>query len=220
MALVVLLSLIAFWTFHTLEGWSYLERNQILAQGKSFEPTTFFNDPRAKRFPAPSDLPHGVFRIEPYPVKAVDFLLATDLPTPLWNGGNYAGYLIWRLAPEHTRVFTDNRYDIYGGRFIRQEHSVLNGYTEQQVQKVREHGREGFLPWNEVLDQWNAQTLFLPATAAVNKALAESSDWVRVWQDFQFNIWVRRTEENQAVIERALDYHAPPPWIKVIRFAR
>ena len=38
-----------------------------------------------------------------YPVKAVDFLVRAKLPGPIWNGGNYAGYLIGGYRLKNTR---------------------------------------------------------------------------------------------------------------------
>ncbi|HPB32507.1 MAG TPA: hypothetical protein PLB62_13715, partial [Candidatus Sumerlaeota bacterium] len=62
-----------------------------------------------------------------YPVKEADFILANDFQGRMYNQINYAGYLIWRMSPESHKVFTDSRYDIFGGRFMRQEQAVQQG---------------------------------------------------------------------------------------------
>lgn len=190
------------WQLFRREGPSYLQRNIMLARGIEMQPVA--TDTRTIQWLLPTGLPRGIYLIAPYPVAATDFLLRARLPRPLWNGGNYAGYLIWRLAPERYKLFTDNRYDIYGGKFIRQEHSVLNGWDAEGLKASGLTREAGFYPWNEVLDRWNVQTIFIPNDARVNPLLARGNAWVRVWEDYEFNIWVRNTPANQAVIQNAL----------------
>lgn len=128
-----------------------------------------------------------------YPKAAADFLAQSHLPGRLWNGGNYAGYLIWRLAPEHFKVFTDNRYDIYGGDFIQQQEIVLRAFEGDKEQKIPS--------WEEVLDHWDVHTLMIPLDAPVHAELTRRSAearsrWKLIWaQDGQFAIWTRPKEE-------------------------
>lgn len=198
-----------------LEWPSNFARNLMLARGIEMQPVPV--DTRTPKGPLPSHLPQGCFMIQPYPVDAVNFLLRARLPGPLWNGGNYAGYLMWRLAPEKYKVFTDNRYDIYGGIVIRQEHSVLNGWTKEFLKRQGVGDDPRFIPWDKVLDKWKVQTIFLPAEAPVSTLLARGG-WTRVWEDYEFNIWVRATKENQGAIERAraIASNWPPPVVGVV----
>jgi hypothetical protein len=53
-----------------------------------------------------------------------------------------------------------------------------------------------------VLDQYGVQTVFINAEATGNRRLAQGG-WVRVWEDYDFNIWVRDTPANKTAIERA-----------------
>jgi hypothetical protein len=221
--LIVLLSLTGYWNFSRRET-PYFKRNMDLMRGVELEPA--FVDTRRIDWPIPSALPEGVFKIDSYPIQAVNFLLRARLPGPLWNGGNYAGYLIWRLAPEKYKIFTDNRYDIYGGLVIKQEHAALNGWDDADLAALEAHPHPsyahytragGFIPWREVLDGWlapwgrvpAAQTVFIPAQARLNRRLA-GGGWVRVWEDYAFNIWVRDTPANHAAIERARSIEQPP----------
>jgi hypothetical protein len=219
LALLLLAGLTAFWFFSRREGFSFLQRNAMLADGVEFQPMPLRRMPDQK-LPAPTTLPyHGDFLVEPYPVTAVNFLLAAKLPGPLWNGGNYAGYLIWRLSPERYKVFTDNRYDVFGGRVIRDEHSVLNGWDEAFIASVREHAPEAAArlhTWRQALDHWNVQTLFLPVDAPVNAKLNTVGGWVRVYEDFEWLLWVRDTPQNRPSIERALSLPKPRPWLEAI----
>ncbi len=191
--LIALAALTLWWTFSWREQPTYWQRNLRLARGMETEPGA-------------------------YPQAAVDFLLSARLPAPLFNGGNYAGYLMWRLAPEPLshhghplpdrpgyRLFTDNRYDIYGGRFIRLEHSVINAIDAEQARMANERyalGERVFQPWDKVLDDWDVQTVFADSDWPVNDALAEAG-WLAVWRAPDFTIWVRDTPANQPAIERA-----------------
>ena len=221
--LIVLVGLSGYWNFSRRET-PYFQRNMVLMQGVELEPA--FVDTRRIDWPIPSTLPQGIFRIDPYPVQAVNYLLRARLPGPLWCGGNYAGYLIWRLAPERYKIFTDNRYDIYGGLVIKQEHAALSGWDEKDLaaMNARPHPKwvqytraGGFIPWNEVLDGWPAawgrvpaaQTVFIPADARLNVRLVRGG-WVRVWEDYAFTIWVRDTPVNRAAIQRARTIEQPP----------
>lgn len=154
-----------------------------------------------------------------YPREAVDFMVNADLPRPMFNEANISGYLIWRLAPdlltENGRpipdrpgypLFTDNRYDIYGGEFIRDQESVVRGLNDEEARvnnKRWEWRGRKFSSWQSVLDRHGIQTLFLPTGADVNRELARNADWVNVWAESDFTIWVRNTPANQPAISRA-----------------
>ena len=186
----------------------------MLVEGQETQPTFYSNLDTTPT--VPSALPKGRFLIDAYPVKAVDFLLRADLPGRIWNHNGICGYLIWRLAPEHYLLFSDNRYDIYGGLFVRDENSVASGWTADFLKKNGMSREEGFKPWNEVLDHWAVQTILIPTNAAGNKNLLDSGAWERVWEDLQLNIWVRKTPQNAAAIARALAMPRPNPWIQVV----
>ena len=179
------------------------------------EPDPAPGSPAARMPRVPSSLPRqGGFYIDSYPVKAVDFMIRAKLPYPLWNGGNYAGYLMWRLSPEITQTFTDNRYDIFGGRVIREEHSVNEGWTRQWLEaklKVEPDFFHGPTPppWDGVLDKYRVQSIFIEAGSPGNIALYQSGRWVRVWEDFDYNIWVRDTPANKESIARAQELPRP-----------
>ena len=44
----------------------------------------------------------------------------------MFNHDNFAGYLIWRLSPEHMPVFTDSRYDLWGSKYAKEELGVFD----------------------------------------------------------------------------------------------
>lgn len=122
-----------------------------------------------------------------YPIAAVDALLAQRPPGRLFNGGNYAGYLIWRLSPERYKVFTDNRYDIYGDLFVGDQQTVLEALPPDPA-----HDIDG---WRETLDRWFVNTLLIPEDAPIHRVLMESRGYGGAWRlihaDGRFAIWTR-----------------------------
>ena len=199
--LATLAGLMIFWTFGGIEGRTYFQRNLALLRGMRWEPTLVSNFSSQPSFNP--RLPEGVFWMEGYPEQAVNFVLRAKLPGRIWNGGNYAGYLMWRLAPEHYKLFTDNRYDIYGGQFIREEHAVRNGWTREKLDAANLRSEDGFHAWNEVLDRWEVQTLFVESGEVINALLPDDA-WKLVFEDYAYKIWVRNTPANQTAIDRAL----------------
>ena len=222
-AALVLAALLGYWIFGTKERPTYWTRNAMLARGTALQPNML--DTRRRDLPVPSSLPGGRFWVRPYPEALADFLLRADVPARLFNGGNYAGYLMWRLAPEHYKLFTDNRYDIYGGRFLLQEQAVRFGWTEEQIQmapgrydlKQRGADLSRLMGWRRVLDTWNVQTVILEVAEPGNARLANAPDWVRVYEDLGFNVWIRNTKANQPAIERARNAPRMKPWLNILR---
>lgn len=63
-----------------------------------------------------------------YPAGAVNFIERHELPGPMFNHDNFAGYLIYRLAPEKYKLFTDSRYDLWGSRYAKEEMAVYGAH--------------------------------------------------------------------------------------------
>lgn len=116
-----------------------------------------------------------------YPVEAAEYLLQHDLPGRIWNGGNYAGYLIWRLSPERYKVFTDNRYDIYGGEFITDEMIVREAFEGDPARNLPD--------WQSVLKKWEVRTMIVDTSDKIQKALPHSLCWQQAWNDGHYAIW-------------------------------
>lgn len=162
---------------HHREGESYLERNLQLARGMEF-------------------------RQENYPVKVCDFIIVNNFSGRMYNQINYAGYLIWRLSPEYHKVFTDSRYDVFGDKFVR---------DEQRIQRGIDRNAPGH-NWDELLDlKYGINFIVISRDAPLNVRLKDHPDWRLVfwWTPLRsasslagYNIYVRNTPENQALIAR------------------
>lgn len=127
---------------------------------------------------------------ERFPARACDFIELAELEGKMFNENNYAGYLIWRLSPEQHLVFSDPRFDIFGGVIWRTEEAISRGI-------------EG---WQALLDEHDVQWLITRSTTGLAMRLnmqEEPQAWVpaALWDDFE--IWIRNTPENEAMIRRA-----------------
>lgn len=170
--------------FHTLmshrEGESFVDRNRNLLKGIGFYERN-------------------------YPVPEANFIIANEFTGKMYNQINEAGYLIWRLSPEHHKVFTDSRYDIFGGRFMRHEQIIQNGYDR----KISPDDPT----WDDLLDLWKVNFILITADAPVNPLLRESGKWRLVYHRLPpnalttrdgYKIYIRDIPENKDLIERCL----------------
>lgn len=155
------------------EGISYPARNLALIQGEEYVADAF-------------------------PTKACDFAVLADIRGRVFNRNNYAGYLIWRLAPERATLFTDSRFDIFGGKFLRDEEGIGMG---------NEDPRRGGT-WDRLLEQYKVDWVLIPDTAGLSVRLERSADWELVYSDptgrTSWAIWIRKTPETEAMRKRAL----------------
>ncbi|NQU44034.1 hypothetical protein HQ520_12170 [bacterium] len=135
-----------------------------------------------------------------YPRQAVNFVLKAHLPGRMYNRNNVSGYLIWALSPEHYRLFTDSRFDIFGQDFLMDEMSVANGYPAGYLEPFGTPVRD----WREVIEDYAINWLFLDRGEAIHGKLfrGQITGWALVYIDDQYAIWLRRAPENDPWIER------------------
>ncbi len=125
-----------------------------------------------------------------YPGGAVEYLLDHEPPGRLLNPVDCAGYLIWRLSPEKYQVFTDSRFDIFGGKFQRESVTMLSGGIDSQ-------GRS----WSDLLDAYDINTVVMDKYKRLNDLLEKSGQWTMVYVDparrdrldRYFRVWIRDT---------------------------
>ncbi len=173
------------------DGLSFLDRSIALARGHAY-------------------------RTEDYPVRLADFLEDADIRGRMFNDSRYAGYLIWRLSPERMKVFTDMRYDIFGGRFLRDEMAVRNG----KIMLVDENDKPvGSLDMRTILDKYHVDVVIIDKLAGKYdeqqqvrpewpvRLLDNSPDWTMVYRDppseAGLTVYLRNTPANRPMIQRA-----------------
>lgn len=176
------LCLVFYTVFNRREGESFLDRNRMYFKGL------------------------GLYESN-YLVREADFIIANQFTGRMYNQINDAGYLIWRLSPEYHKVFTDSRYDIFGGRFMRQEQIIQNGIDRKRFPDDA--------TWDELLDKWNVNFILISADAPVNPLLRESGLWKLVYHNLSayadssregYKIYVRDIPENKDLIARCLRF--------------
>jgi len=110
-----------------------------------------------------------------FPAAAVDFILADRPPQPIYNEYVWGGYLIWRLYPDY-RVYIDGRADVYGDKLVEEFLEV----------------RDGKPNWREPLDNHGIRTVLAKPDVALASLLRQDNGWLKVFEDKQAVIFVRR----------------------------
>jgi len=122
-------------------------------------------------FPSPRFL---LKRLEvDFPIQAVKYLDAHDVPGPMLNNYRFGGYLI---ETGH-RVFIDGRGDLY------ERSGVLRDAINASQMKPGAF---------QVLDRYQINSCLLTVEEPLAVALAASAEWERVYSDRRVSIMVRR----------------------------
>jgi hypothetical protein len=101
-----------------------------------------------------------------FPVAAVDWLEAQNLPGEVFNHFPWGGYLLYRDWPEQ-RVFIDGQTDFYGEALTRQYEQAITRQTG----------------WQAVLAQYRVGWALLPAGSPLAQALAGEPGWREAYRD-------------------------------------
>ncbi len=141
---------------------------------------------------------------ERFPSRAVDVIELAELQGRMFNENSYAGYLIWRLSPEDVKVFTDPRFDIFGGDIWRKERLIAEGRTETFVD---ENGNRVSISWETLLNEYDVQWALIPAGIGLAYRFSQNTDeWVLAadWSHIprqEWQIWIRNIPENEPQIK-------------------
>jgi hypothetical protein len=100
-----------------------------------------------------------------FPVDAAN-VLAVNGYDRIFTSDVWGGYLIYRLYPK-AKVFIDGRSDFYGTPFELKYLDVLSAKYD----------------WDQNLDRFGAQTVLVPADAALASALKENPRWRVAYDD-------------------------------------
>jgi hypothetical protein len=109
-----------------------------------------------------------------FPAAAVEFMRDHRPPQPIYNEYGWGGYLIWKL-PDY-RVYIDGRADVYGDAFIEEFLAIHDGETN----------------WQESLNRYEVRTVLVKPDAALASLLRQEQNWLKVFEDSQAVIFVRR----------------------------
>ncbi|MCX7625811.1 MAG: hypothetical protein N2Z21_06330 [Candidatus Sumerlaeaceae bacterium] len=139
-----------------------------------------------------------------YPTPVMQFVIRARLPDRMFSEINYCGYMIWWLSPEHHKLFTDNRFDLFGSQFYLEEATVVHGVEREEARLGR--------GWQEILDEYGVNFIVISRQAPLNAKLRASGRWDEIYYwipeghppNVGFNVWLRREERFREVKERAL----------------
>jgi hypothetical protein len=171
------------------------------------------------------EAPQGYDR-KAYPADAVDFILSREFHGRMYNQINYSGYLIYRLSPEHFKIFTDARFDIYGSQFMKQSHAIMDAAVIPDLREMKNasgdwaaaltefrdyvrpivlQGEEPSAFWRWLLDRWEVNFLLLYKDARLFAALHNGDPgWKEVYFDGEYAVFIRDIPENAELIRRCL----------------
>lgn len=102
-----------------------------------------------------------------YPVAAVNLLAAEDPDARVVAEYGWGGYVIHRLYELGGRVFIDGRNDMYAEQ-------ILDDYTSISV------GDSG---WEELVDQYGADSMLFPPYRAITKGIAQAAGWCEAFRN-------------------------------------
>ncbi|MGO8793216.1 MAG: hypothetical protein ACLQLC_00200 [Candidatus Sulfotelmatobacter sp.] len=106
------------------------------------------------------------FNPKRFPVQAVDYLEAHNVPGPIVSTDSWGGYLIYRFYPR-VRTVVDDRHDFYGEKFF-----------ESYLKMVRvEPG------WQDFLQQHEAGSVIVPKNSPLANILEETRGWRPIYGD-------------------------------------
>lgn len=110
-----------------------------------------------------------------FPVAAVEFIRAQNLPDPIFNLYDWGGYLIWKLYPER-RVYIDGRADVYGDAFIEEFLRASKGQGD----------------WREPLRRYDIRTVIVKPDSPLASLLVKEEGWSKAFEDSQAIVLVKR----------------------------
>ena len=110
------------------------------------------------------------------PVLATRFLVAHNLPRPIFHAMSFGSYLIWMAQPDY-KVFVDSRLELYAPRTWQDYIEISNAQNN----------------WEERLETYGIQTLMLSPTEQLSliQSASVSSNWQQVYADKAAVIFVR-----------------------------
>ena len=117
------------------------------------------------------------WNLKAYPVDAFKAVQAQHLEgRRLFTTDAWAGYVIATAWP-HQQVFFDDRYDMYPV-VVDRDYGTIAGVAPK---------------WRETLDKYKVDLVMEPHAGALNQALAENPDWVKVHEDKVATVWARKS---------------------------
>jgi hypothetical protein len=113
-----------------------------------------------------------------YPVKATQFIAQRGIRDHLFSTDAWSAYLIYQLYPR-TRVYFDDRHDLYGKAFIQECAKAILGAPQ----------------WREPLDHYQVKWVLMPRDSPLSSLLRDSRDWHIEYDDGLATVFSRTITE-------------------------
>ncbi len=106
------------------------------------------------------------FDAKHFPVQAGEVIVQRGIREPIFSLDSWGGYLIYRLYPE-TRVFVDDRHDLYGEEFLKNYLKTVRVTPD----------------WDSFLNDNGVNWVVVPAGSSLANMLELTSRWNVVYRD-------------------------------------
>ncbi len=129
-----------------------------------------------------------------FPECAAEFIERQDLPGEVFNTYDEGSYLTWKLGPKR-RDYIDGRDTLFGMSRVHRAGQLLQLSPDSDT-------------WRQEADRYNINTIILPlarfdgAQLVQLKGFCDSRDWRPVYLDEISAVFVRRTPQTEALIQR------------------
>jgi len=127
-----------------------------------------------------------------FPQRAADFIERENLPGQIFNSYDEGGYVSWRLGPQRLD-YIDGRDTLFGLDRVKRQEKLLESPPDSAI-------------WDEETSRYNINTILLSRGDGIEhghlKDLCASSTWQPVYLDEVSAVFVRRTAQTEALIQR------------------
>ncbi len=127
-----------------------------------------------------------------FPQRAAEFIERENLPGEIFNNYDEGGYVSWRLGPRWLD-YVDGRDTLFGLQRTEQRHELLESPTDSAV-------------WEQQANHYHINTILFSLEDGIKqghlKEFCNSSTWRPVYLDEVSAVFVRRTEQTEALIQQ------------------
>lgn len=127
-----------------------------------------------------------------FPQRAAGFIERENLPGEIFNTYDEGGYVTWRLGPKR-RDYIDGRDTLFGLQRVQLHRQLLESSPDSAI-------------WNDETSRYNINTILFARGDGIArghlKEFCASSTWRPVYLDEVSAVFVRRTTQTEALIQR------------------
>lgn len=126
-----------------------------------------------------------------FPRRAAEFIQRENLPGEILNNYDAGGYLTWKLGPQR-RVYIDGRDTLFGIQRVDEYHRVFQSPPDSPA-------------WEQETSRFHINTVILSIDGIQHahlKDLCYNAHWRPVYLDEVSAVFVRRTPQTEALIQR------------------